>query len=358
MINIIEMKKNLNKTKYLLAVSILLMSFVFIPKSTSAAALTTRKLTLSTSSPAAATATTTYTFDFTTGTTATIASIKAQLCTTASGTCTIPTGASITSSTLSSTSFSGSWTVSTATAGELRASATGATSTTTGTAKQIVWGNVQNPTTANQTFFARITTYTGADYATGPTDTGTVAASTSNLIQVSATVDEVLTFCTGTSGITSSSCAGATGTSVALGTLTTSSTGSGTSQIGVATNAGTGYSVTVSGSTLTSTTPSDTITALASQTASTQGTKQYGINLKDNATPNVGTEVTGAGSGTATANYGTVDQYRFVSGDSIASRNTSDDFRLYTVSYIANISGVTKAGTYTTTMTYIATATF
>lgn len=333
-----------------------LLAAMMAPAAVSAAQLTARKVTLSSSSAASSNATTTYTFDFTTGTTATIASIKIQACTTASGSCSVPTGWDEASSTLTSTTFSGSWTVSTATDGELRASATGASSTNSGVAKQIVFGNVQNPTTANQTFFLRITTYTGSDWSTGPTDTGTVATSTAEQITVSASVDETLTFCVGTSGITSSSCAGATGSAVSLGTLTASSTGSGTSQFGVTTNATSGYSVTINGTTLTS--GGNTITALSTQTASSAGTEQFGVNLKDNATPNVGSDPAGAGSGAPTANYGTADQFRFVTGDSIASAAAADLFRLYTVSYIANITGATEPGTYQTVLTYICTATF
>jgi hypothetical protein len=217
-------------------------------------------------------------------------------------------------------------------------------------------GSITNPTATNTTFYVRITTYASTDTTGGSTDTGTVAASTATQISVSATVDESLTFCTGTSGITSSSCAGATGSSVALGTITTSSTGSGTSQIGITTNAGSGYAVTVAGNTLTS--GSNTITALASQTASTQGSSQFGINLKANTTPSVGSDPAGAGTANPTSNYNTANQFRFVSGDQVASSASADNFRLFTVSYIANVAGNTAAGSYSTTLTYVATATF
>jgi hypothetical protein len=53
-----------------------------------------------------------------------------------------------------------------------------------------------------------------------------------------------------------------------------------------------------------------------------------------------------------------VDQYKFVTGDQVASKVSADNFRLYTVTYIANISGAQPAGAYKSTLTYIATATF
>jgi len=123
-----------------------------------------------------------------------------------------------------------------------------------------------------------------------------------------------------------------------------------------ATNSASGYVVTINGSTLTS--GVDTITALAAQTASTVGNSQFGINLKANTTPSVGSNVSGTGSGTATANYGTADQFRFVTGDSVASASGPTNSNTYTVSYIGNIAGITPAGSYSTILTYIATATF
>lgn len=350
-----------NKLILLLAAFVLLPTLLAIfSGQASAAQITARKVTLSTSSAAAATATTTYTLDFTVPSATVLQSFEAIACTTASGTCTIPTGFSVSAATLASQPTNlgdaSGWTVNIATAGKLRAVKSGNVAAPTG-AQTVVFGNVQNPTTANQTFYLRMTTYSDAAWTTA-VDAGTVAGSTSLLMVVTATVDETLVFCTGTSGITSSSCAGATGTAVALGNLSTTTTGSGTSQIGVATNAGTGYAITVNGTTLTSTVPADTITALAAQAVSSVGTKQFGINLVANTTPSVGSNVAGAGTATATATYATVDQYRFVTGDSIASKATSDDFRLFTVSYIANISNITLAGNYTTTLTYICTATF
>jgi len=219
----------------------------------------------------------------------------------------------------------------------------------------ITWNTVSNPTADNTTFYLRITTYSDSAYSSA-LDSGTIAVSTAEQITVNASVDETLTFCTGTSGITNSSCAAATGNTVSLGTLTPSTTGASTSQIGVSTNASTGYAITVAGNTLTS--GSNTITAQATQATSSQGSSQFGINLRDNATPNIGTDVSGSGTATATANYNTADQFRFVSGDIIASKNSADAHRLFTVSYIANIAGNTPAGSYTTNLTFVATPTF
>ncbi len=338
---------------YGLAIAALLLASLPQAPAHAAAQLTARKATLGSS--AVSPTSTTHKFDFTVATTGNVGSIKFQYCTTPSGTCTMPSGLVSTSATLSAQTGATGFSIVNSSNGAPYITRT-ASSISASTAVSYTLSGVTNPSTANSTFYIRITTYASTDTTGGSTDTGVVATSTASQLSVSASVDETLTFCTGTSGITSSSCAGATGSSVDLGSLSPSTTGSATSQIGVSTNATSGYVITVNGSTLTS--GSDTIAALASQTASTINTNQFGLNLRDNATPNVGSDVAGAGTATATANYNTVDQYRFVSGDQIASKASADNFRLFTVSYIANIAGSTPAGSYATTMTYIVTPTF
>ena len=350
------------RLSYFAAAALLLLTLVFTllsPTPASAAGqLTSRKLELSTSAGNTAA---TWTFTFSTTETTALNGITFQVCTTASGACTIPTswtnaGSAFSSLTYNSSSQSG-WTLDNA-AGFLRIKNN---SSSTSVANPVVatFTTVTNPNTTNETFFARILTYSGDDFTT-QVDNGVVAASTAQQITVTASVDESLTFCTGTSGITNSSCTGATGGTAALGTLSASATNSVVSQIGVGTNATSGYSVTVNGTTLTcsSCAGSPTISALATQTASTIGTEQFGINLRDNATPNVGTDPDGAGDATPTANYNTVDQFRYVTGDSIASDAEPDSFRRFHVAYIANISTGTEAGNYSTVLTYICTATF
>jgi hypothetical protein len=324
------------------------------PLPTQAAQITARKLTLSTSS-ASAGATVTYTFNFTVPSATVLASWEAQICTTASGTCTMPTGF-VNSTSISQPTNLGDasgWTGNNATAGSLRMSKSGNVAAPTGS-QTVVFSNVTNPTTANQSFYARITTYTGSTW-TGAVDTGVVAASTAGQIQLSGTMDESLVFCAGTS-ITGTNCGTIAGTTVNFGTFSPSSTSSGTSVMAASTNGTSGYSITVNGATLTS--GGNTITALATQTAAAVGTEQFGLNLRDNATPNVGTNPSGSGTGTYAANYGTVDQYRFVTGDSVASVGAATDANTFTASYIVNVGGATEAGTYTATMTYICTATF
>lgn len=343
----------------LLVVAIMAVSFVGVwlsPASVEAAQITSRKVTLSTSSPASSTATTTYTFNFTVPSSTVVKSFAATACDAASGSCVTPTGFSVGSSTISQPTNLGDasgWTVSTATAGSLRLSKSGNVAAPTGS-QTVVFSNVQNPTTANSTFYLRLSTFSDASWTT-PIDTGVVAASTSNLIQLTGVMDESLVFCTGTT-ITGTNCGTATGTSVDFGTFSSTATRSGTSVMAASTNGQSGYAITVNGATLTSGT--NTVTALASPTASSIGSSQFGLNLRDNATPNSGAEPSGASGTSYGTGYGTADSYKFVTGDTVVSRTNQGDATTFTVSYIVNVPGSQPAGTYTATMTYICTATF
>ena len=349
---------------FVAAASFLLASaqLLFVPQTANAAQITARKLTLSSSNPAGSNATTTYTLNFTVPSATVLQSLSATVCTTASGACTTPTGFANSSSTLSSQPTNlgdaAGWTVNTGTAGSLRISKAGNVAAPTG-AQTVVFGNVQNPTTANQTFFARISTYSDASWTTA-VDNGTVASSTATQITLSGTMDESLVFCAGTS-ITGQNCGTIAGSAVSLGTFSTTAASTGTSVMAASTNGVSGYSITVNGGTLTCATcsGSPTIAALASQTASSVGTAQFGANLRSNTSPSTfGADPSGTGTGTYTANYGTANQYRFVTGDSVASAAASTNANTFTASYIANVPGNQPAGTYTATMTYIATATF
>lgn len=114
------------------------------------------------------------------------------------------------------------------------------------------------------------------------------------------------------------------------------------------TNATSGYSISVQGDTLRSGT--NTIDALAANTASNPGTEQFGF--RANAS---------GGSGTVSAPYtaagfaytGTTATPATVATASAPSATTT-----YSVRYLANISATTEAGSYSTAHTYVATGNF
>lgn len=322
--------------------AIIALTVVYIPNSASAAQISSRSVTIGSS---AASANTTYSFSFTVPTTTAVKSMDFLACTTASGTCTTPAGFSVATSTLPSQptglgSATG-WTVSTATAGDLRI-ANSANATVSSGTQTVSFGSVVNPSAVNSSYFFRMTTYSTATWATA-IDSGTVATSTAGQITVTASVDEALTFTLSTA-------------TIALGTLTTATTGTGSHTMTASTNAGSGYSITYTGSTLTS--GGNTITANASAAASTINSQQFGLNLMANTTPAIGSNVSGGGSGTAQTGYSTANQFKFLSGDTVAGSTGPTNTNVFTASYIANINGVTNPGAYTTVLNYVATANF
>ena len=221
------------------AVSVIISTLLLLmPAPASAAQITARKLTLSTSSAASSAATTTYTFNFTVPSATVIKSAEAVICTTASGACSTPTGFSNSSSTLASQPTNlgdaSGWTVSTATAGKLRLSKTANSAAPTGS-QTVVFGNVQNPTTTNTTFFARINTYSDDSWTTG-IDSGVVAASTATQISLTGVMDESLVFCTGTS-ITGTNCGTVSGSSIDFGSFDSTAVKYSTSVMAASTNA-------------------------------------------------------------------------------------------------------------------------
>lgn len=339
----------LKRIAYLLSALVIAVVPVVSATQTSAAQITARKVILGTS---LANTSTSYAFTFTVPTTGTIVkSVSMVPCTTASGACSTPGSWSGTGATASQPSSAGlgdttGWSTTDSTATELRLSKTGNAATPAATTPvTVTFSSVNNPLATNSTFFLRITTFANANW-TSVLDTGTVAASTAGQIVVNATVDETLTFTLA-------------GSTVTLSNPTTSATGTGTSTMTAATNASSGYSITVAGSTLTG--PS-TITAMTGATgnASATNSKQFGLNLKANTTPSVGTNVTGTGSGvpTAASGYDVADFFKFVSGNTIAGATGPTNSNTYTVSYVANIDGSTLPGAYTTTLTYVATPNF
>ena len=334
------MKKAISKS--IIALTVVALSLSSFSGMASATQITARTVTLGSSAPSAVT---TYAFGFTVPTNTAVKSASFTACTTASGTCTTPAGFSITGSTLTAQptglGAAAGWTANTATAGSLRILNASNATVSTGT-QTVSFSTVTNQNVANATFFIRMATYSDTAWTTA-IDTGTVAASTAGQITVTASVDETLTF----------TLAAAT---VALGTLNTAATGSGTSSMTASTNAATGYAITVNGAVPTSGT--NTIPALASPTVSSINTPQFGINLMNNTTPAVGSPVSGVGSGIAATGYSTTNQYKFVTGDTVASALLPTNSNTFTTSYIANISGATAAGAYSTVLTYIATANF
>lgn len=300
---------------------------------------------------------------------ANIGSIKFLYCTTAAGTCNMPTGLVTTNATLGSESGATGFAIDTADINGSPYLTRTAAAVTAGTSLTYQLNSITNPTANNTSFFVRISTYTSTDTTGSPTDTGTVTASTAEAIVLTGIMPESIIFCTGATVPNIANvpdCANATAGTVSFNQLfSPSDTATATSQMAASTNAPSGYVITVHGTTLTS--GANTIPAMASATGSVIGTGQFGLNLVDNTTPNIGADISLSSNGTdrkgsPATGYDTADVYKFVSGDTVANSTNGGagptNGQIYTASYIVNVAGNQLAGTYTTTLTYICTATF
>lgn len=353
------------------------ISFAFQGNTAHAAQITTRSLTLEgvgTDGGSKPNGVVNHFFQFTVPTTGTdIGSIKFEYCTTASGTCTMPTGLVTTSATLlnegaNATGFS----IVNSSNGTPYITRTAAAPT--GGALSYRLGSITNPTAVNTAFFARISTYQSTDTSGSATDTGTVTASTATAIELTGTMPESLIFCTGaTVGVNAGGvpdCTTATAGAVQFNQLfSPTDTATASSQMAASTNATNGYSISVAGSTLTS--GSNTIPPMSATATPTRGTSQFGMNLKANTTAvstvAVGAEVAPVSNGTdlrgqASVDYRVVDQFKFATGNPVAASDFNTpgptNAQIFTASYIVNVAGSQIAGTYSTTLTYVCTPTF
>ncbi len=151
-------------------------------------------------------------------------------------------------------------------------------------------------------------------------------------------------------------------TNVNLGELSSSSASTGTGTFYVRAYTSTGYFVqTISPP------PSNgavTLANLTTQTASSVGTEQFGINLVANTSPS--TFVANPSQapdntfayGTAATGYNTPNLYKYVAGDTIATSTKGIGRTDYTISYLANASPISRGGEYTVDHVLVVVATF
>jgi hypothetical protein len=245
-------------------------------------------------------------------------------------------------------------------------------------------------TPPNCTFYARILTYSTAAGATSYApqtigavqppliDDGGIALSTNQAITVTSKVQEQLTFCVFTSG----SCAGGGG-AVLLGDTqgvlyTTGPFVDKTTTYTIATNAVNGLAIRMLGPTLTS--GSNTIAAIgAVATASSTGNSQFGLcsweSTETTMVLNITSPYNGANCSTVTQSAGTITTGGLGSGAlfafdttqttttygatlATASVGSSAGSATGIIAFLGNTSVTQPAGLYTTTLTFVATATY
>lgn len=201
----------------------------------------------------------TYTFNWTTSATTAIKQIDIQVCTTASGTCTAPSGFSSGSPTLANDNIAGTGRTVTAPTGNAFRVVVGTPASQSTQAMSLAFTGVTNPSGINTTYYVRTTTYsdTGTTVIDGPTGAAFAVLDTSS-IAVSATVDPNFTFTVAraVSGKVNGNYASSdsinvsstTNNSIPFGTLNTNTASVSAHDITITTNAGNGYEVTASSS--------------------------------------------------------------------------------------------------------------
>jgi hypothetical protein len=157
---------------------------------------------------------------------------------------------------------------------------------------------------------------------------------------------------------------------VDLGTLSAVSTSTGTATFHVRAYVDSGYVVTSMNNPPTNEN-GGFMAASSTALASSPGTEQYGINLVQNLTTcptpapaNFGTNPVQQpnntyANGQAAPGYNTCGLFKYVKGDIIAQTSGNGWGQTdYTISYIANIAALTKAGSYKMTQDLVAVATY
>lgn len=333
---------------------LLAVTGLFYGSNVSAAEFTTRRLAVGNNT---AGATTTYRLSFSGQSGGTVGSIRLQLCANDPfyGTpCTPPLGLDMSNASLiSQTGMSGFSIHSTSTANEVILTH----SPILAPSGMVVFelSNIINPSSAG-TIYGRLETFASTD-ATGASKdaAGIAVAYLVSDIDIRTTVPPYLLFCIGNT-IQPYDCSSATGNFSDFGEFSPTRTATANTQVLVATNAEYGYTIRALGTTLTS--GINVIPALSSPDISRLGVSQFGMNLRANGAPPSGSEVIGTGVGGVRPAYNTPNYFTFIPGDVLISSTTPDRTRIYTVTYMVNVSSKQTPGIYVSTLTYVALASF
>jgi len=270
-----------------------------------------------------------------------------------------PSGMTISSLALSGTSnyipTPASWTPSNDNTGGV-SSITFATGETpaSATARTVVLTTITNGSVAGTIYFVQFSTYNNVDCATSPVDNATIAFIYTNGQTVSASVDPTLTF--SVAGVASAASVNSsttnvttTSTTIPFGTITASTNKIAAQDLSIATNAGSGYTVTIkytgtlsngSGGVITDWTG----TNASPTTFSAAGTPAFGYTTED------------AVLGTGTAGRFTSNKWAgFTTSPLEVIYNAAAASDTVRIGFQAGIATTTPAGSYTTTVIYTAT---
>lgn len=344
-----------SRSSYIVVGSVLCLSGVWygLFGLASGAQLGYRSLTLSSSEVDASS---TYRLSFATVTPGAIGSISLQFCTNSpfsNEPCTAPIGFNATAATLSAQTGNTGFAISSSSTANLILLTRNAAATFPGEATYTFSG-IKNPSSLGS-YYARVLTFASTDGSGPSSDYGGLVFAITNTISITATVPPYLIFCSAIT-ISGLNCSNAVGNAIDFGELSKNKASSGTSQLLAATNAKDGYSVTMAGTTMTS--GNNEIAAMSTIDVSRPGLPQFGLNLKTNAAPTVGSEPTGPGTTNPKPEYFQSNFFKFNSGDIIIANAVPDTVRQWTASYLVNVPSTQPPGIYVSTITYICLANF
>lgn len=333
-----------------------------------------RSIEMSTSAPSATGVD--YTVTFTPATTG-AESMVLDFCSNSSiigGSCSAPGGFSASSVTFTAGTGTANWALGTSSATTVKIN--DGTGSALGTsAITFTLGNITNPNTA-ATFYARVYTYANATYGTysSPTsvgsdlDYGGFALSTANVINITATVMESLTFCV-SKAAPGSSCSGTSAPTLTLGhgspaTLDSTAVDTDTAYTQISTNALSGVVVNMKAT--------NTCTGLSRDGGATceiQGvgsfapittsdtTAYFGLNVADGS-GGTGTVSANGNYGTTSGDYGMGSSVTSTYGDTIESSSTVCSNVNSLLTFAAHAVATTPAGVYSASESLTATGTF
>lgn len=318
-----------------------------------AAILNSRSMFIANATP---NATTSYSLSFSIANSETLGSISITFCSNSPliGTsCTAPSGLNVASANLVSQSGTSGFVISPSSNANTLILSRAPVNEPSGQ-KSFTFSNVVNPSSVG-TFYARLETYSTTAASGTPLDQGGLALAITNGYLVSATVPPYLLFCSGVT-ITNFNCTNSSGSNINFGDLSPYSTDYSQSQVLVETNAQSGYSIQLSGNTMTS--GNNILPELSVPSSAVPGQSQFGINLVANSNPSVGQNAIGPGVGSVSGEYAHPNLFKFSSGDVLVSSNAPTAAKEFTISYILNMNKNQPPGVYSTTLTYIGVANF
>ncbi len=334
----------------------LLISLSIIPFSLQAHAdqLTNRSILLGSSIPSAIT---THRVSFGISTSTSIGSIVIEYCDNFpfhTAACTIPSGLDVDNAVLASSSGISGMSISAPDTTSNKIVLTRAPSVVGASQVTFNFSNITNPSTAKHTTYVRLSTHASTDGSGSRIDIGGLAFATVDRVDVGGYVPPHLTFCVGVT--VELNCSGSQGSLLSFGEFSKTNANVLTSQFSAATNDLGGYNIYISGGTMTA--GNSVIPQLADNASSQIGTSQFGINLKSNSNPSVGTNPTGIGIATISSGYGTPNSFRYNDGERLVNATGPTEFNRFTVSYLVNISEEQRAGVYASSFTFTAIASF